>query len=313
MPLHADHRANPQVLLPLLIAIGLTSCGQNPQTLVEDSPDVAACQAGCVGPGTDPNPSSPGEWLGPDFTDDLCFGGSGDEDTDGMVDLCEYRLAEAFAPRFISAPAADDDLGGEWYWAVRPGSSSGAAVILYMPAYYRDLGDPPLGITAHEGDSEVLVFGVQYQASSSHWLLKTAGLSHHGDMGHHFPGPSGYPASLSYPVRSGGHPNIWLAKWKHANYASASECQGGGAGSADSCYPPWETWRFPVYEHHNVGSAWSRFKDCVQAEFNPTRTGTECLWQIDYLNSTFRGWHGSANSGGEPYGNALVEFGFFAQ
>lgn len=228
-----------------------------------------------------------------------------------MADLCEKRLIEAFSPLMISAPQGVDDVRGEWYWAVRPGQTPSSAVLIYLPAYYRDLGDQTLGLTGHAGDSEVIVFGVEYDGASQHWVLRIAFLSHHGSYTMHGSPSTEYPISLSYPERAGGHPVVWVAKFKHANYASMSECNSGGAAHTDTCLPPWSSWRFPYYEQHNVGSWSQKLKNCVEAEFDYTRLGTECLWDVDNpFQSTFMGWDANATKGGKAYGNALLEFGF---
>src|SRR5690606_28483506 len=81
------------------------------------------CQLGCLGPGPDPNPEAPGEWIGAEFNDDLCIWGSTDLDYDGLGDLCEFKLIEAFAPQMVTWNTQDgptaEDIGGERYWAAR--------------------------------------------------------------------------------------------------------------------------------------------------------------------------------------------------
>jgi hypothetical protein len=278
------------------------------------------CQAGCVGPGPDPSPNSPGEWLGEDFSDDVCIGGSTDLDGDELGDLCELRLAEAFAPEMVTWSRHDggtaEDIGGERYWAARYVNEispfAGMVMLVYMPAYYHDLGDPESGLTAHPGDSEIIVLYVRYNAATQHWVLKAAHLSHHttyGYEGSNFTNPNS-SASMEYSGRAGGYPRVWVAKFKHANYSTRSNCTSGGFGGLDHCdtYQYSAKWRFPVYSHHNVGSYSTQFLNCVQAEF---RTGdhAECMWAT---TGKFRGWlyHPDPQAGGTQHGSKLQEFGF---
>ncbi|HRP07375.1 MAG TPA: hypothetical protein PLL69_02710 [Gemmatimonadales bacterium] len=304
------------LLFAVFLVWTLGGCAEDPTLPGSVDADLSMmipmCVAGCIGPGPDPNPEAPGEWIGGEFTDDTCFAGSPDADADGMADLCEKRLIKAFRPLMISAPQGVDDVRGEWYWAARPGGTASSAVLIYLPAYYRDLGEDTFGLTGHPGDSEVIAMGVEYVANTQHWLLRIAYLSHHGDYSIHGSTPGGYPTTLSYSERVGGHPTVWAAKFKHANYPSVSECNSGGGVHTDGCMPPWSSWRFPYYEHHNVGSSSHNLKNCVEAEFDYTRLGTECLWHVDVspYQSTFTGWDATATQGGKAYGNALTAFGF---
>ncbi len=278
------------------------------------------CQAGCLGPGPDPSPEEPGEWLGTDFTDDVCIGGSSDYDFDSVGDLCEFKLAEAFAPELVTWTRQDgptaEDVGGERYWAVRYVSGSspfqGMIMLVFLPAYYYDLGDPESGLTAHPGDSEVIVLYVQYNASTQHWVLKAAHLSQHtywGYAGSDLGDPNS-SAAMEYPGRTGGYPRVWAAKFKHANYVSRSSCQAGGFLGADDCdaLNVSAQWRFPVYSNHNLGSWDHRFVDCVSAQF---RSGwhSECMWAT---SGKFQGWmyEPDPDKGGEPHGSKLQIFGF---
>lgn len=274
------------------------------------------CQLGCIGPGPDPYPEEPGAWLGLEFTDDMCIGGGNDNDFDGVTDLCELRLAEAFAPRMIVTNGLGENVNGEWYWAVRSTSSS-SVLILYLPAYYEDLGKAtfPVHADSHHGDSEAIALEATYNAATGHWLLVEANYSQHGGY-QTFDSPgNGFPYLLNYSERDGSFPDVWVSKYKHANYANAYDCNTGGAFGFDVCVSPQNTvaTRFPIYENHNLGSNSYRFKNCVQSEFDYSRLGTECFWlNVPSSFYTFDGWIYSYDhtNGSNNHAARLVDFGF---
>ncbi len=205
-------------------------------------------------------------------------------------------------------------LQGEYYWGVRPiggGEHAGSVMIIYMPAYYADLGDPETGLNGHQGDSEAIVLVVRYNWATSHWVLKVAYLSAHGGYGFASSVWSDYSsvAAMEYSGRAGGYPRVWVAQFKHANYVSRSACKKGGFLNVDNCdtYSSSTKWRFPVVEHHNIGSNAVKLKNCVYAEYRISPS-TECLWAT---TGRFRGWAGGAyGDGSDPYGLRLKDFQF---
>ena len=89
-----------------------------------------------------------------------CFvavGGAGDDDTDGLLDSCEYLLASTFAP-VLMIQHNDGDPSRETYWSVEPTSSTEYAVrIFYAVGYHQDTG----GQYGHPGDSEFIISDVR--------------------------------------------------------------------------------------------------------------------------------------------------------
>ncbi len=80
---------------------------------------------------------------------------SGDSDTDGLADHCEFPIARSFAPMLHFANGGQCP-GGEPYWAARR-TSTNRVRIAYIMAYYKDCGYAP-----HAGDSEMIMVDVQY-------------------------------------------------------------------------------------------------------------------------------------------------------
>jgi hypothetical protein len=137
-----------------------------------------------------------------------------DVDGDGLADICESSLAQAFNPelRYCSCDAA---WGGEPVYVATKvlvyTPSAGVqyvARIMYMPAYYNDAGDAtdgcwygffndPLswfgqtGCSGHHGDSEAIVLDVRYESTSTHWVLNAAYLSQHTSYQWFYAGSSG--------------------------------------------------------------------------------------------------------------------------
>lgn len=304
---------------------GFSAAGGNLGRISESSiqPD---CQAGCQGPGPDPSPEAPGVWVGSDFNDDICLGGSTDLDLDALGDLCELRLIEAFAPEMVYKTRQDgftEDIGGERYWAARAVTNTATGepgvLLIYLFAYYDDLGDPPTGSNDHYGDSETIAMVVAYDGDTQHWLLKRAAFSVHtyyliNDSAFLFNAawPSGYAGgNIEYPAELGGHPGAWISHGKHADYFTRQQCLAGGLLGGDNCdtYQVSGHHRFEVYEAHNLGSDEVRFRDCVNAEFRTGLPRTECFWST---TNRFAGWHyfvvGETTS--SPNGARLHDFGF---
>ncbi|MGH7582408.1 MAG: hypothetical protein ACREL5_04180 [Gemmatimonadales bacterium] len=155
------------------------------------------CMAGFCLP--DPYPDSAGVWIASTITADRCTDGETYQDTDedGLADLCEQSLADAFNPwlRYCNCDVA---WGGEPTYAVKPvwRGSSLIVRIMYMPSYYDDAGadgDEWCDVadvlffgacsshSGHWGDSEAIVLDVVYNETTGHWLLHTPTLSQHND------------------------------------------------------------------------------------------------------------------------------------
>jgi hypothetical protein len=239
---------------------------------------------------------------------------------DGLSDFCEKNLAERFAPElFWHYPA--DNIGGEPRWAAQP-IDSGRVRIAYLPAYYFDYGgqsaacNVPFAHAAcepHNGDSELFVLDVYYNAAKQHWILDRALLSVHTYLTVFArSAPQRYPPQLTYPNKDGGYPRVWIARGKHANYPSQAICDMGGMLAVDTCEGNNTATRLLALATRNLGSRHAQFADCVSSA-NPSYMyygsgRNECFW----TSSAFRGWVPLTVGGGSSgmYSAVLAEVGF---
>ncbi len=226
--------------------------------------------------------------------------GGGDSDGDGLNDGCEYDVAYAFAPVMMVDP--DDDVVRDEYYVVMPGEGS-KIMIFYAFGYHRDIAL----VTGHNGDSEFLVFEL-FPATERNkpWSLLRAYLSAHR-------GRSTDSSAKVYgsEMETGwqGHPVVWVANGKHANYVSQIACD-SGAFISDSCDDnTFETW-FYVRDYGNLGQsnnpAYSR---CGVPSRSISTSNTECYWN----RRRFYGWQGSGGGSGGAYQGFLSDFGFTGQ
>lgn len=302
-----------------LFALLSSSCSTDPVQTVR--PELAKgggniqpmCVLGCVPPpDEDPYPESPGVWLGAELSKSNCYDPyfGADEDSDGIVDICEWNIAKAFAPLMETAPS--DDVGGEPYWALQPiPGSSDKVIIVYMPAYYRDLGCwggiCTGGETGHVGDSEVVSAEVEWDEDAQHWVLKQAIMSAHLTYLQYIAYPNSYPLGLEYTDRPGGRFKVHVAWGKHSNYATIAECEQGGWGGTDFCGGPYPGTVFETLLDRNVGSFTAPFHDCVPSYGDYVGSGyNECFW--DGAGVVFGGWQGATQA--EGYKVRLSTFGF---
>jgi len=254
------------------------------------------CQLGCQE--TDPFPDAPGVFLTSVVQPDYCFYGSyNDVDQDGMGDLCEERLAGAFAPQL--AYSTTDNVDREPYWAAHPVERPGGpqAQIMYMLAYHLDLGVDNLACRVvpglcrgHYGDSEYILLDVYYDDATQHWVLATAYYSAHGDVNTYDKATGAFPSAVRYPEKPGGYPRAYVSYNKHANYAGQRECQAGGTLGIDDCPSPLAYARVPAPYYWNVGSSQYPFVNCVDSR-DPIYQGfnhQECFWTM----LRFSGWTG---------------------
>lgn len=133
----------------------------------------------------------------------------GDSDGDGLTDDCELTVAEALAPWMMIHP--DDDATRDEYYVVMPG-----------PSKRRGRG---FWCTSHNGDSEFAIFEIAAQSKPTWWLTEVF-LSAH--LGEGWGADHSGRFDASELETHGGHPIIWIAKNKHANYISKDACEGGG-------------------------------------------------------------------------------------
>lgn len=252
--------------------------------------------------------------------DSVCIAGLEDTDADGLGDACELAVARAFAPQLeVSARGCNWDtsvvparLGGEYLFAVQPGSNGDTIRIAYLPAYYRDCGWsgikcwlPFVDCAPHIGDSEALFIDVR--RNGGHWHVIGVFLSAHcfgrsdGDCRWYRDEELG---AFRW-VR--GAPVVWVAEGRQANYPSRAACDRGHS-RIDTCDRNRWRYRFPVdSQRRNVGSP-QRPMGCVTAaelgsrSRMPVASARECIRD----DARFRGWQ-ARGAGATGYGRYLRE------
>jgi len=312
------------LIVPLitLIPVAVGACRDGPTSQpLEASIDRNLCS------GTDPTPSAPGVYLGASDPYE-CFASWGstgvDADGDGLEDLCEETLAPTFAPELYYY--SGDDVRREPHWVPQV-TPNNTVVIGYLLSYYYDLGATPFygpcqvtptppGCGGHNGDSEDIFLTVLYDFGTQHWVLARALYSQHDGYGIYEQGNQGYP-DLVYPSHPGAYPRAYVAEGKHANYATASECDAGGFLWSDTCEDVNTAARVETFGSGgslNLGSraVHSSGQDCM-ASANPSfewygSGRLECYW----TDQRFRGWVPTYVAGDDtdPYSPKLADNGF---
>ena len=253
--------------------------------------------------GCEDDPSGPGcEGGGPAGNNTVvpgtssCWSSSGDADTDGFKDSCEFALAAAFAPE-LKVQLLDQDATMETYWAASPISSTEIR-IFYALGYHRDMG-----AGAHIGDSEFIVVEGSHRGGET-WRTERVYLSAHWGTQisrSEWVSPLNILFAYSRPLA----PVVWVAKDKHANYRSLSACNSGTI-LPDTCFDsPWY-WvqATAVLSNANLGRLSDNIVNCVFSRIGaPTYIGQECFWNAQ----DFTGWYGVA-SGSTPYQTSLFLF-----
>jgi hypothetical protein len=318
-------------LLVLALAVAIGGCGSGTEpTESPESPKpslATACSDDYCGPtdgtvhdatgnGTiptvagDTSPGAAGIWLGNKVSRGWCYANYNtlvnDTDDDWLDDECEFQLAKAFAPVFAISPS-DGCPGGEPYWAAKyyPNGFAGwgdFVRIAYMPAYYRDCGATP-----HAGDSEFIMVGVQFNPNTRHWESREAYFSAHAGTPNNASDYIRDRNDLEYPVRSLAYPRIWIARNKHGNYRTRSECN-NRAIFDDNCSDNQNVGRLRIYRSRNVGSRFvDKFPNGVISQ-NPQ-------WSLSgkkeyfYTSVRFGGWQPAA-TGASPYRSFLGYYVF---
>lgn len=277
------------------------------------------CHWGCAEP--DPAPDSPGVYLTPLYSEDLCLSTPNDVDLDGVWDDCEYQLAAAFAPQLVLASSHEVFTGREPHWVARRRVVGGVVQIRigYLLSYYVDGGtQDPLcenefvdqECRGHYGDSEWIMLDVEYNYATEHWLLNRAAYSQHDSYGWYGLGVDhgDYPHELEYPAHPGSYPRAYVAFHKHANYESIGACNSGGFWGFDVCFAD-SYERVVVWPWTGLASraAHTSGQDCMGSS-NPIYSGngeTECYWTI----REFGGWQGTYPKS-DDYSSKLAEWGF---
>ncbi len=278
--------------------------------------------------GSNPQPSSPGLWLGYDVTPNNCFrdlkpGGwpaRDDKDEDWMYDDCEFKIASAFRPFLFSDGYC---MGGEPYYAVKqfyyPPQGIRYVRIIYMLSYYDDCGyvvdgEPHSG----PGDGETIQFNVAFDAPTQHWLFHSMSISEHGNLYYYdwqdtqvafIPRVTygGVPAFNGFGAGFRGYPNVWVSHGKHGNFVDEDQCEAIiGSISPDRCVSSGGG-RVFIGADRNVGEVrW----DGTKSPMNPANPDG-CYPSVDgrgngkeecYLkNQPFNGWYPGIPSGGSYY------------
>lgn len=287
--------------LPALLFLG--ACVRTPEGSTAARPAVASVQLDC------------------DTT-------SADPDGDGLSESCELAMARAFAPLLqvdrddCLWSATNERLRGGYLFAVQP--TNDGARLAYLPAYEEDCGWSGASCwfrgarcSGHAGDSEAIALDLTRR--DDRWRVSSIYISAH--CGHAVDDRCQWmrESELHRFVwdTGGAAPVVWVAKDKHAHYATRSACE-RGSWRRERCARDPSTVRFPVTsEQQNIGARGrSRFgaEGCIVAHERPIGAQgmasglRECIW-LD--TASFRGWQ-SRHYGPppRPYGAILRDLGF---
>lgn len=218
------------------------------------------------------------------------------QDEDGLKDVCEYELANAFRPRLIFHPGEDFE-SRETYWAARRADDHGYVVeVFYALAYHDD--------ATHIGDSEWMQLTLAWDGFSpnNYWSLNSAYYSAHFGTANDNSVNYGF-SDLTYPDQHQGKPYAWLGEGKHAAYNEDCDF----FFSLDECDYGWAEY-VEVLQDRNLG-AWGPIGailvNCVtsqvgQASDLHSLPGDECFWTYGpgtdgYTDAYFDGWHSSGD------------------
>jgi hypothetical protein len=194
----------------------------------------------------------------------------------------------------------------------------GAVWVMYLLAYHSDPGDVSFGSFSHKGDSEfILLRIVNSTLSGSHWYADRAILSAHWgtDADDSYSGDAGAMEYTDDVFR--GRPLVHVAKDKHANYRSRSECNWGGGLWTDTCDGIQVHIHVPVLLARNIGNYTSaggtKKLDCVPSEqiAEAAFGRQECF----FTGTFFGGWLNSATyeTSAGAYAASLRAYGFKPQ
>lgn len=229
---------------------------------------LVGCGSAAVGT---PVPSDLPHGIELEWTRDGCrtpLPGS-DSDDDGLVDGCEFVLAQAFAPLLVLSAAAcnvgDGAPAGGYGFTVEPGEDENTVLIGYAPAYVQDCGwsGPKCwlrwrgGCRGHAGDSEFIGVEIQFDESVGRWATRAVFLSAHcfgasdADC-RWYRGPD--LNTFAWAGAAHAAPTVWVAEGKNANYPTRGRCD-RGHWWFDTCERNTLEVRFPVLDQRqNLGS-----------------------------------------------------------
>jgi hypothetical protein len=279
-----------RVMAAALCAITVVGCVDEPVTAPLER-NVSAARI------NDLDPDAPGIFLA-DVYPGVCFKDQNpsapDEDWDWLANDCEYALAHAFRPLLVFGENEECPVR-EPAWAAKVFNGTGHVRLAYMPAYHDDCGHFGGDLRGHPGDSEFIMIEIWFDASTNHWRVQQAFLSaHHGTSAQESVWVSG--SQLQYPERPFGHPRIWVATNKHANYISHAHC--------DQVFW-WETCsngtnvRLEVLSGRNAGSRFSDLLGCISSTINIFTPRCEGF----FFHRKFNGWYAvhPDDTGVKPY------------
>lgn len=256
-----------------------------------------------------------------------CPGEAPDSDKDGLSDLCESFLLQAFAPSLVASERACnwDESSGRLQGGYLVGAHpiENGVRLAYLPAYLRDCGlsgpkcllRPFGGCDPHEGDSEAVFIEIAEAGQTGEWNPTRVFLSAHcfGQLD----GRCRWyePEDLRW---EGDSPVVWVAEGKNANYPSKSACDSGHL-QFDTCDKNGRAFLFPVLSPlQNIGAPLNPFPHqvedpaCVEGSELPwtwEADGTECIWS----SRRFRGWSSTSSDGSTGYWRYLRDFGGFGK
>ena len=325
-------------LAPLSILIAGSCSGDLPSSTEPLAPSaiIIPCEYPECGEPPPPPAPVPSPYFAPagDFlyvphwtvTPDKCYAdrdptvsGYRDYDKDWLADDCEVELAKAFAPllRFAEDPCP----GGEPAWAAKYFHVPKVVRIAYLPAYYDDCGLPQLGFGGgHAGDTEMIMVEIRYDHTAARWMYNTMWLSAHEGTGISERStwvPIGIAKFTKWNL---GHPSVWVAWRKHANYESQEACEKTLIDVERCTWEGQPMLRFPVHAWRNLGSRHQYVVNCVYSSGRFAGNGVaECFWtgrlSWEFQNGMmvptpiFGGWHPLNDLFGPqpaPYGNMLL-------
>lgn len=271
-------------------------------------PSMGEDCGGGPGGGGEPCASCDGLALGSITNEADCVNTSGrsDADLDGIWDLCEFRLADSFKPDFYW-DSGDGTLGREPYFAVARLYGIGGVPtyrIFYAIGYYEDGGTPITHTDSHHGDSEFVAIDVQFDGTSGRWFTSQVFLSAH--FGEPLVNWSRWfdQSELTWSgTHYRGRPIVWVAKEKHANYVSQSECERMFSEPPHQVCNGLLPGSLLLTEAKNLGSSSHHLVDGVGSAYPSSHTGTEYFW----TGSFFCGWTGLTCQTG-AYGPRLIDF-----
>ena len=285
--------------------------------------DLEPCYPDCPPPPPSPPAvANGGATLPSHMTQTYCDGRfttlppSGDLDSDGMRDDCEYAIASALSP-LLNLSTQDPMSINNPYWAVSKHPDPGKHFqVMYAISYYEDPGDYLWGAEWHHGDSEFIILNFR-NAGGSKWGVLNATLSAHWQAGSYDATATYYYDDLEY-AGSVPYPRIWASISKHANYRSKEVCGWGPNGWMyfDSCEGSYQGYRIQVISGRNLGNFYheplsqrnpnTRLINCTWSDVGG-RYGEECYWSD---SAAFAGWNIPKAPNATPYTKMLEFYGF---